>query len=282
VTGTGTAGTAATGVVTVQGIAAMTPLQVQGETATGAAPGSENPLMMGAFDTANMQKVQSDTSGRLKVVGAAANGAAVSGNPVLVAGGSVAGATNATVMTVKAASTLAALTDTGVAVTFRENVANDTTAISNGIETHPAVARAGPSSTTAGRSEKLQSDTVSGGIYVSETPTTNATGLTTTGITTVTASQSIKASAGNLYGFGVVNGAGAGCWLQCVNSSGAGTLGTAVIFQAPIPTSGSVYQSPGPIPLGSFSTGIACGMASAVNGASACGTAATGVAIYYK
>jgi hypothetical protein len=69
VTGTGTAGTPAAGVVTVQGIAAMTPIQVQGETASGSAPGSENPLMMGAFDTANMQKVQSDTSGRLKVVG---------------------------------------------------------------------------------------------------------------------------------------------------------------------------------------------------------------------
>jgi hypothetical protein len=125
-------------------------------------------------------------------------------------------------------------------------------------------------------------DAATGAQFVGEVATTTATGVTTTGIATVTVSQSIKASAGNLYGFSVVNGAGAGCWLQCVNSAGAGTLGTAVIFQAAIPTSGSVYQSPGPFPLGNFSTGIACGMASAINGASACGTAATGVAIYYK
>jgi hypothetical protein len=161
-------------------------------------------------------------------------------------------------------------------------LANDAVASGNGLQVMPGIAKAGPAATTAGRGEFLQSDTVSGGIYVTASPTTTAVGLTTTGIATVTTSQSVKASAGNLYGFGVVNGAGAGCWLQCVNSAGAGTLGTAVIFQAPIPTSASVYQGPGDIPLGTFSTGIACGMASAVNGASACGTAATGISLYYK
>lgn len=209
-------------------------------------------------------------------------GGAVPTNGIFVAGGSVAGGTNLTAVTVKAPSTLAALTDTGVAVTFRENVANDTTAISTGIETQPGVARAAPTAITAGRSEKLELDTVTGAQYVAEAATTSATGLTTTGAATVTSSVNFKASAGNVYGFGVVNGAGAGCWLQCVNSAGAGTLGTAVIFQAPLPTSATAYSGPGPIPLGSFSTGIACGVASAVNGASACGTAATGVAIYYK
>lgn len=170
----------------------------------------------------------------------------------------------------------------GAATTVVDAFANDATAVGNGLQVHPAVARAGPSAVTAGRSELEQMDTVSAGIYMTQTATTNAIGLTTTGAATVTSSVNFKASAGNLYGFGIVNGAGAGCWFQCVNSAGAGTLGTAVIFQVPIPTSASIYQPPGTVPLGSFSAGIACGVASAVNGASACGTAATGVAIYYK
>jgi hypothetical protein len=56
-------------------------------------------------------------------------------------------------------------------------VANDTSNVANGLETQPAVARAGPSTVTAGRSEKDQIDTVSGGIYTTESPTTNNTAL---------------------------------------------------------------------------------------------------------
>lgn len=116
---------------------------------------------------------------------------------------------------------------------------------------------------------------------MNEVATTASTGLSQAGLATVTASVNVKASAGNLYGFGVVHGAASVCWLQCVNSATAGTLGTAVIFQVTIPASGSIYQPPGSIPLANGSSGIACGIASAVNGASACGTAGN-IAIYYK
>jgi hypothetical protein len=230
-----------------------------------------------------------DLSGRVRVVGTTANDTTAIANGVETQPG-VARATPTAVTAGRSEKVQQSATNGavftalvgGAATTVVDAFANDTTAVGNGLQVHPGVAKAAPTAITAGRSELLELDAATGAQFVGEVATTAATGVTTTGIATVTASQSIKASAGNLYGFSVVNGAGAGCWLQCVNSAGAGTLGTAVIFQAAIPTSGSVYQSPGPLPLGNFSTGIACGMASAINGASACGTAATGVAIYYK
>lgn len=99
---------------------------------------------------------------------------------------------------------------------------------------------------------------------------------------TVTSSVNVKASAGNVYGLSILNGAGAGCWLELINSASAGTLGTAVIFNIALPTSGTLTIPPGALALGNFSSGIAVGAASAVGGASACGTAVTGVTVFYQ
>ncbi len=84
-TGTGAAGTAATGVVSVQGIASMTPVQVGGSAADGATY-SGSPVPVGGTDGTNAQTLLTDTSGRPRVVGAAADGAAAAGDPMLVAG----------------------------------------------------------------------------------------------------------------------------------------------------------------------------------------------------
>jgi hypothetical protein len=58
---------------------------VGGLAAAGDAP-SGNPLLVGGWDGTNVQIVATDTSGRVKTIGAAASGSAVAGNPVLVAG----------------------------------------------------------------------------------------------------------------------------------------------------------------------------------------------------
>ena len=59
--------------------------EVRGMAADGAAV-SGNPVLIAGFDGTNVQTLLEDTSGRPIVVGAAADGAAVSGNPVLMAG----------------------------------------------------------------------------------------------------------------------------------------------------------------------------------------------------
>jgi hypothetical protein len=125
-------------------------------------------------------------------------------------------------------------------------------------------------------------DGTAGALYVENQPTSGTqVALSSSGKATLTTSVNVKASAGNLYGFSAVNGAATVCWLQCVDSAGAGTLGTAVIFQAALPASGTLSFPPGAIALANGASGIACGIASAVNGASACGTAGN-VTLYYK
>lgn len=67
------------------GCDAMTPCTVIGPNAVGAVP-TEDPVQMSAFDGTNVRRVLSDTSGRGRAVGAAADGAAVAGDPVRIAG----------------------------------------------------------------------------------------------------------------------------------------------------------------------------------------------------
>ncbi len=98
---------------------------------------------------------------------------------------------------------------------------------------------------------------------------------------TVTASVNVKASAGNVYGVSVANGAAAVCWVQFINSASAGTLGTAVIFSVALPSSGVVTISPGTFALGNFSSGIAVGVASSTNSSTACGTGAN-LTVWYE
>jgi hypothetical protein len=95
----------------------------------------------------------------------------------------------------------------------------------------------------------------------------------------LTTSVNIKASAGNVYGV-AANGGAAGCWIQFINSAGAGTLGTGVVFQIPLVGTATTV-GPGDIALANFTTGIAVGVASAFNGASACATSGQ-VTIFFQ
>jgi hypothetical protein len=106
-------------------------------------------------------------------------------------------------------------------------------------------------------------------------------GLVAVSKAAVTTAVSAKTSAGNVYGVFFLNGAVAGCWLELINSSGAGTLGTGVVVNIPMASAGTQLLMFDP-PIGPFTSGIAVGSASAVGGASACGTATTGVTILYR
>jgi hypothetical protein len=206
------------------------------------------------------------------------------GFPTLV-GYTTGAGTTASIATVKAASVQPATTDTALVVAPRSDGATGSAVPATaGFIAGGAAAGAGNltgATVKAGSTIAASSDTA---LVVASiaTPVTSTVGLSQKGITTITAGQNIKASAGCLYGFGIVNGAGTGCWLQCMDAATGGTLGTNTIWQAPIVASATVYQAPGAIPLACGANGIACGMASAVNGASNCGTAATAAVFYFK
>ena len=121
-------------------------------------------------------------------------------------------------------------------------------------------------------------------LWTVPTPTTAAgaapsvTSLSTSATTTGT---NIKSTAGNLYGVFAINGVASVCWLQFMNSGTGGTLGTGAIVSFPLPAS---TTQPIWIPLQypiAFSTGIAIGTSTLVNGSVACGTA-TAVMVQYK
>lgn len=112
-------------------------------------------------------------------------------------------------------------------------------------------------------------------------PTTAAAGsLTSTAKAAVTTGVNVVTGAHNLYGFSGLMTATAGCWVQFIDSATGGTLGTAVVYQYPLPTSAPFYINPANVAIGTFTNGIAVGIASAINGASACATAAGVVASY--
>jgi NAD(P)H-dependent FMN reductase len=74
------------GTVTVtQATASSLNAQVQGVAADGTAV-TGNPVLLGGQDGTNVQSIFTDTTGRQVMVGAAADGAAFAGNPVLIAG----------------------------------------------------------------------------------------------------------------------------------------------------------------------------------------------------
>jgi hypothetical protein len=108
-----------------------------------------------------------------------------------------------------------------------------------------------------------------------------ASALTAAGLSTVTISQTVKASAGNIYAIAYQNGAASVCWVQCVNSAGAGTLGTAPIFSIPMGASATGFVNVPDFAMAQFGTGIACGISTTNNGATACGTAGN-LTIFYK
>jgi hypothetical protein len=107
--------------------------------------------------------------------------------------------------------------------------------------------------------------------------------LTASSKSTVTSSVNVKASTGNVYGVFAINGAASTCWIQFINSAGAGTIGTGVIFAIPLPASTTqpVYVAPSPFALSNFSTGIAVGVATTATGAVACGAGAN-LTVWYQ
>lgn len=138
---------------------------------------------------------------------------------------------------------------------------------------------------TNGQTLPCQVD-LAGNTFTTFAPTSaSGIGLTSFANASVTTSVSVKASAGNIYGFYAVNGAATVCYLQFVNSSGTGTLGTAPLFSVPIPgsaTNGGIYiMPPASVSLSTASTGIAVGLSTTQNGATACGTAGT-IGVWYK
>jgi len=122
----------------------------------------------------------------------------------------------------------------------------------------------------------LQSSTLTVTASNTGTPTTGCSG-TCTGLTTAVV---VKASAGNLYGFTAYNGAATVCFVEFINTASAPALGTNAVFSVAIPATTSIVWPQAEIPLVNFSTGISVGLATAYNGATACGTAGDVYPIY--
>jgi len=160
-------------------------------------------------------------------------------------------------------------------------LANDTTAIANGLGVQPAVARAAPTAVTAGRGEMLQIDTVSGGVF--DTPATTTHDVGTTSVTyTANTALNVKASAGNVYGISAINAAASVCWLQFYNTAGTPTCGTSVVWSVPLPVTPGVFNlPPGAFPLRNHATGIGICVSTTATGGTTCGSASSGT-IFFK
>lgn len=130
--------------------------------------------------------------------------------------------------------------------------------------------------------DRLRGSVVTGSLNTVNTPGVSTGDALSASIkTSLTTSVNVKASAGNVYGMSVANGAAAICYVQMIDSAGTGTLGTGVIFAIALPVSGTVSIPPGVFALGNFPTGIAVGIASTANTNSACGTAGN-ITVFYK
>lgn len=266
-------------------------------------------LTVGGYDGAHVQALSTDTSGRLKVdiLGNAAatldqaNGSAVPTNGLMVGGGSVAGGTNFTTLTVKAASVAAAATDTSLVVQplVGNNVqrTNQTTTAAGVVDVNIVGSLGVTNSATNGTFVRLTDNTTAITAAISALGTA-PTGTSVEAVnnvalpnaaagaactlfqnSAVTTAVVVKASAGNIYGF-MVNGGTSGNFLQFINAASAPTLGTAAVFSVQIPASGIVFAPPAALAMVNNATGISVGISTTYNGASA-GTAAA-VIVFYK
>jgi hypothetical protein len=125
-----------------------------------------------------------------------------------------------------------------------------------------------------------------GNAFAALAPTSAAgTGLSVFSNAAVTTSVNVKASAGNIYGYQVVNGSASVCYLQFINSAGAGTLGTGFTFSVAVPGSGVNGGVFGPfifpVSQQTQATGIAVGLSTTQNGSTACGSSGI-VTVWYK
>jgi hypothetical protein len=201
------------------------------------------------------------------------NGSAVPTNGLQVGGGSVAGGTNFTVLTVKAASTAAAATDTSLVVQplVGSHVMNTAAA---GTQLVGIVGN-----TAATIDGVLNGAAPTNTLWATPNPSSaSAAACTLFQNSAVTTAQVVKASAGNLYGY-LVNGGTSGNFLQFINAASAPTLGTNAVFSVQIPAAGLIVAMPAAMALNNFTTGISLGISTTYNGASA-GTAASVVAFY--
>ncbi len=97
----------------------------------------------------------------------------------------------------------------------------------------------------------------------------------------VTTAQTVKASAGNVYGWKVYNPNPSVCYLQVFNTT-TPTLGTTVpLFSIPMSTGFAEGASPGGVALNNFSTAIAVAATTTPQGATTCTTGAV-VNIWYQ
>ena len=257
VVGTGTAGTPAGGVLTVQGVSGGTPQPVS---ATSAANSATNTLFTNIADGTSAMGAMANFGTMPSAVKAintnssiAVGTTAVRTNQTTTAAGVVdvnivgsIGATNSATN-----GTFARITDNTTAIT----------AAVSALGTAPtgtsvmAVNNVALPSTAAGAACSLYSGA------------------------TVTTAVVAKASAGNLYGC-LVNGGTSGNFLQFMNAGSSPTLGAASVFSIQIPSSGIISIPPGSFALSNFSSGISVGISTTYNGASA-GTSAA-VVLFYK
>lgn len=167
----------------------------------------------------------------------------------------------------------------GTTYTKTQVVANNGTAVGNGLTVFPTVGRTAAQTCTSGDVCALNEDSVAGGIFEVPVATTNAIGLSNAAIA-VNTTSSIKASAGNLYGVYCVNANASVCWVQIYNSSSP-TCGTSSVMSIPIPSSGVLAYGPGPLPLYSGSTALGVCMGTTATGSTAC-TTANSCTFFYK
>lgn len=119
-------------------------------------------------------------------------------------------------------------------------------------------------------------------VFVSATPSSAAAlALSASSQSSLTTAVVVKASSGGLYGLQVTNGSASACYLEFINAASAPTLGTNAVYSFQVPASSTLTLPASMFQLSNFSTGISVGMATAYNGSSACGSAATAV-IFYK
>ena len=158
-------------------------------------------------------------------------------------------------------------------------LANDTTAIANGLSVQPGVSRAVPTAVTAGRAEMEQMDAATGGQYVAPVATITATGFSTAVVSANTATA-VKASAGNIYGISASSSSATPCYVQFYNSN-APTCGTAVISSIAMPPTPGVVNMIADIPLMNFATGIGVCFSTTQSGAVTC-TGTLSATVFYK
>lgn len=264
--------TDATGKLNVN--AAITPSgtqNVQGTQADGAVT-TANPVLIGGFDGTNTQNIITDTSGRTVAVGAAASGATNAGNPVKAGG--VFNTTQPTVTngqavdlqaTARGAEIVATGTDTfHVTVDSTPAVSNQsvnlaqvgaTAVVTGGVNGSQGVGGLAANAAAVagnpllmggsdGTNARNISVNASGQQLIVAAPDTTST-VAATGCylvsTASTNATNCKASAGNVYGYRVVNTTAVVYYLRMYNASGTPTCSSATGFieSIPIPASSS-------------------------------------------